>query len=224
MKVVTYFTLVHAAHTATPPPTVDINGGNSVAPGKDQDSLSSEGSATDTPSALRGTSLSGVEEKKAEKAAEGKAVKRWRRKLLKEVLRSKLGFNTVVKDSTLSGAGLGLFVEGSAPEGAVVAIYPVSHVCKIPRLSEIRYLSSRRQRMQTPLVPAALPLVAPLPARTPSELSLPRSKCNSMQKFLGPVLDPALCVCSPLPHLPSEGPRASARTPAEPEIRSLSPP
>ncbi|CAN0093853.1 unnamed protein product, partial [Ectocarpus sp. 12 AP-2014] len=123
-QVVTYFTLVHAAHTATPPPTVDINGGNSVAPGKDQDSPSSKGSATDTPSALRGTSLSGVKEEKAEKAAEGKAVKRWRRKLLKEMLRSELGFNTVVKDSTLSGAGLGLFVEGSAPEGAVVAIYP----------------------------------------------------------------------------------------------------
>ncbi|CAM9675106.1 unnamed protein product [Hapterophycus canaliculatus] len=43
------------------------------------------------------------------------------------MLRSELGFNIVVKDSKLpgGGAGLGLFVEGSAPEGAVVGIYPV---------------------------------------------------------------------------------------------------
>ena len=42
------------------------------------------------------------------------------------MLRSELGFTTVVKASGVPGAGLGLFVEGSAPAGAVVAIYPVS--------------------------------------------------------------------------------------------------
>lgn len=59
-------------------------------------------------------------------ALEQSAIDSWREERLRELLRENMGFCTVVKQSTIPGAGVGLFVEGSAPEGAVVAIYPVS--------------------------------------------------------------------------------------------------
>lgn len=109
-----YFSLVHAAQIATPPASL---------------ATPDEPAAAVSPPASKGASLSECGEKEAEKAAGRKAVEAWRRKLLREMLRSELGFNTVVKDSGLGGAaGLGLFVDGSAPEGAVVAIYPVGGV------------------------------------------------------------------------------------------------
>lgn len=120
---VNYFNLVHAAKTATPPPGLDM--GSAV----DDRSLPTEAEdgTTSTPSGTQGDPLMGVGEKRADATAGRKAVEVWRRELLREMLRSELGFNTVVKNSSLpgGGAGLGLFVEGSAPEGAVVAIYPV---------------------------------------------------------------------------------------------------
>lgn len=110
---VNYFSLVHAAQTAIPPAALAT--------------LDEPAAAAVSSPASQGSALSDVGEKEAEKAAGRKAVEAWRRKLLREMLRSELGFNTVVKDSGLpgGGAGLGLFVEGSVPEGAVVAIYPV---------------------------------------------------------------------------------------------------
>ncbi|CAM9450292.1 unnamed protein product [Choristocarpus tenellus] len=43
---------------------------------------------------------------------------------MRERIRAELGYCPVVRESTLPSAGLGLFVEGAAPEGALVAIYP----------------------------------------------------------------------------------------------------
>lgn len=62
-------------------------------------------------------------------ALEQAAIESWREERLRELLREHLGFCTMVKESTVPGAGAGLFVEGFAPEGAVVAIYPVSFEC-----------------------------------------------------------------------------------------------
>lgn len=114
-----YFSLVHAAQTATPPPDLGADAGG------DDGTPAVAAAPAAAPQGL--ASLPGVAEREAEKAAGGKAVEEWRRRLLREMLRSELGFNTVVKDSGLpgGGAGLGLFVEGSAPEGAIVGIYPV---------------------------------------------------------------------------------------------------
>lgn len=118
-----YFSLVHAAQTATPPAALTTSG--ELAASAAAAAAESNNAAT-SPPASQGAPLSSVGDKEAEKEAGRKAVEAWRRKLLREMLRSELGFNTVVKDSGLGGgAGLGLFVEGSAPEGAVVAIYPV---------------------------------------------------------------------------------------------------
>lgn len=120
---VNYFTLVHAAQTATPPPALAAPDEPATA------AAAAEGgkAAASSPASQGASLLSGVVgEKEAERAASRRAVEAWRRKLLREMLRSELGFNIVVKDSGLpGGAGLGLFVEGSAPEGAVVAVYPV---------------------------------------------------------------------------------------------------
>lgn len=119
-QVVDYFSLVHAAQTATPPPAL-------ANPAERAAAAAEGGSApAASPPDSQGAALSGVGERGAPEAAGRGAVEAWRRKLLREMLRSELGFNTVVKDSGLpGGAGLGLFVEGTAPEGAVVAIYPV---------------------------------------------------------------------------------------------------
>lgn len=146
-QVVNYFALVDAAQTATPPPgLLDTSSGgggggsssSATAPPVEEQNYSGteeeKGTATTTTTSSSSSSTlvaGAVAAREAEKKAERKAVEAWRRKLLKEMLRSELGFNTVVKDSGLivpgggEGAGLGLFVEGSAPEGAVVAIYPV---------------------------------------------------------------------------------------------------
>lgn len=139
-QVVNYFALVHAAQNATPPPgLLDTSGGSGGAspveglscPGTEQEgTTTTSATASPSPSSSSTTTTLGagaVVEREAERTAERKAVEAWRRKLLKEMLRSELGFNTLVKDSSLpgGGAGLGLFVEGSAAEGAVVAIYPV---------------------------------------------------------------------------------------------------
>ncbi|CAM9099009.1 unnamed protein product [Discosporangium mesarthrocarpum] len=43
---------------------------------------------------------------------------------LRKRILSELGYCPAVKESTIPGAGMGLFVEGCAPEGALVAIYP----------------------------------------------------------------------------------------------------
>ncbi|CAN0300413.1 unnamed protein product [Pylaiella littoralis] len=138
-QVVNYFALVHAAQNATPPPgLLDTSGGSGGAspveglscPGTEQEGTTpTSATASPSPSLSSTTTTLGagtVVEREAERTAERKAVEAWRRKLLKEMLRSELGFNTLVKDSSLpgGGAGLGLFVEGSAAEGAVVAIYP----------------------------------------------------------------------------------------------------
>lgn len=117
-----YFSLVHAAQTATPPAALATPDEPAAA------AAEGDNAAASPPAPLGGSSssLPGVGEQEAERAAGRKAVEAWRRKLLREMLRSELGFNTVVKDSGLpGGAGLGLFVEGSAREGAVVAVYPV---------------------------------------------------------------------------------------------------
>jgi len=112
-----YFSLVHAAQTATPPASL-------ATPDEPVAGAAESGNAAASQDApLPGV---GVGKREAEKEAARKAGEAWRRKLLREMLRSELGFTTVVKDSGLGGgAGLGLFVEGSAPEGAVVAIFPV---------------------------------------------------------------------------------------------------
>ena len=107
-QVVAYFNLVHAAQTAAPPADLHqqaIDGGREENPdvGNSQH----------------------VSDKGVREAIERKSVEIWRRKLLRQMLRSELGFSTFVKDSTIPGAGLGLYIEGSAPAGAVVAIYPV---------------------------------------------------------------------------------------------------
>jgi len=123
---VNYFSLVHAAQTATPPPDL-----GAAASGDDGTPAVTTAAAAAATQGL--APFPGVAEREAEKAAGGKAVEEWRRRLLREMLRSELGFNTVVKDSGLpgGGAGLGLFVEGSAPEGAIVGIYPVGRRWRI---------------------------------------------------------------------------------------------
>lgn len=109
---------MHAARTATPPAPTAIHGGDANNP--DDQPAGRKTSSTSSSSLLRS------EDEEAEDNVAGKSVEAWRRKLLREMLRSELGFYTVVRESGIPGAGLGLFVEGSAPEGAVVAIYPVS--------------------------------------------------------------------------------------------------
>lgn len=71
------------------------------------------------------SSLPTADDGETEETVENARVEAWRRKLLREMLQAELGFTTVVKESGIPGAGLGLFVEGSASEGSVVAIYPV---------------------------------------------------------------------------------------------------
>lgn len=114
---VNYFNLVHAAKTAPPPPADTIHGDEShhniERPG--------EGILSTSPS----PSLKTVDVGETEETVERTRVEAWRRKLLREMLRAELGFSIVVKESGVPGAGLGLFVDGSAPEGSVVAIFPV---------------------------------------------------------------------------------------------------
>lgn len=116
----TYFNLVDAARTASPPPLTATHNGSG---GEDSHPAPARRS---TSSSSFSPSLENVTPRESPSAAERDSTKAWRRKLLKEMLRSELGFTTAVKASGVPGAGLGLFVEGSAPEGAVVAIYPVS--------------------------------------------------------------------------------------------------
>lgn len=120
-QLVTYFNLVDAARTASPPPPTAIHGGDDGDGGGDSHPSPARRS---TSSSSFSPSLANVSPKQSPSAAKRDSTDAWRAKLLNEMLRSELGFTTVVKASGVPGAGLGLFVEGSAPEGAVVAIYP----------------------------------------------------------------------------------------------------
>lgn len=132
----TYFNLVDAARTASPPPPTTIHGGDDGDGG--EDSHPSPAARRSTSSSSFSPSLANVTPKQSPSAAKRDSTDAWRAKLLNEMLRSELGFTTVVKASGVPGAGLGLFVEGSAPEGAVVAIYPVSFVFQRAYNSEAR--------------------------------------------------------------------------------------
>lgn len=105
---------MHAAQTATAPANLHQLTINDD--GDRKSSVHGEGNAS---------GLKRVSDRTVKETIERKSIDIWRRKLLRKVLRSELGFSTVVKESTIPGAGLGLFIEGSAPAGAVVAIYPV---------------------------------------------------------------------------------------------------
>lgn len=50
----------------------------------------------------------------------------WHEQYARELLHNVWGFHPVIKKSTIRKAGRGLFVEGIVPEGAIVAIQPVS--------------------------------------------------------------------------------------------------
>ena len=114
-----YFSLVDAAQTAPAPPFTAGHGDTGEEGGDPQP-------RRNTSSSSFSPSLEKAAPKASADAAERDYTDSWRQALLKEMLQSELGFTTVVRESGVPGAGLGLFVEGSAPEGAVVAIYPVS--------------------------------------------------------------------------------------------------